>query len=126
MARRTVLAQKALGYRVDDHLGWMTLADGKTYSVRERSPYKETFAVEDLTTTTRFTNLAEQWGQVLAAHHARGDKDWDSLVLGHSADGAIRALVDGDHAGFRATVRVVAIPYADQVELDWQSFVTNF
>jgi uncharacterized protein (DUF2252 family) len=126
MARRTALAQKALGYRVDDYLGWMTLADGKTYSVRERSPYKKTFDVADLTTTTRFTNLAEQWGQVLAAHHARADKDWDSTVLGHSVDGAIKSLVDGDHAGFRAKVRAVSIAYADQVALDYQSFLANY
>lgn len=126
MARRTVLAQKALGYRVDDYLGWMTLADGKTYSVRERSPYKKTFDVADLSTSTRFTNLAEQWGQVLAAHHARADKDWDATLLGHSVDGAIKSLVNGDHAGFRAKVRVMATAYADQVALDYQSFVASF
>lgn len=126
MARRAVLAQKALGYRVDDHLGWMTLADGKTYAVRERSPYKATFPVEDLNTITRFTKMAEQWGQVLAAHHARADKDWDASVLAHSVDGAVKTLVDGDHDGFRARVRAVAISYADQVALDYQSFLASF
>jgi uncharacterized protein (DUF2252 family) len=126
MAFRTVLAQKALGYRVDDHLGWMKLTDGQTYAVRERSPFKETFPVKNLTTITRFTKMAEQWGQMLAAHHARADKDWDASVLAHSVDGAIEALVDGDHEGFRAKVRAIVVPYADQVAFDYQSFLAGF
>ncbi len=126
MARRTVIAQKALGYRVDDHLGYVQLADGKNYAVRERSPYKGSVAVEDLDTTVRFTKMAEQWGQVLATHHARADKDWDASVLPHSFDAVVKSLVNGNHAGFRTHVRNVAIPYADQVVLDYQSFVASF
>jgi uncharacterized protein (DUF2252 family) len=126
MALRTVLAYKALGYRVDDLLGWLALSDGKTYSVRERSPFKDTFDTTTLTTTTRLTNLAEQWGQVLATHHARADKDWDSSVFPSSLDGQINALTDGGHAGFRARVRALALDYADQVELDYASFRANF
>jgi uncharacterized protein (DUF2252 family) len=125
-AYRTVLAYKALGYRVDDHLGWMTLADGKTYSVRERSPWKDTFDTAELTSTTRFTNLAEQWGAILATHHARADKDWDPGIIGQSIDSAVDALTDGDHEGFRALVRSVARGYADQVELDYESFCASF
>lgn len=125
-ALRTVLAYKALGYRVDDHLGWMALSDGKTYSVRERSPWKDTFDTAELSSVTRFTNLAEQWGAILAAHHARADKDWDASILAHSVDGAIDALTDGDHEGFRAVVRSIARGYADQVEHDYASFDANF
>lgn len=126
MALRTALAYKALGYRVDDLLGWVALSDGKTYSVRERSPFKDTFDTTTLTSTTRLTNLAEQWGQVLAAHHARADKDWDSSVFPGSLDGQINTLTNGDHAGFRALVRALALDYADQVQLDYASFLANF
>lgn len=126
MALRTVQAYKALGYRVDDHLGWMALADGLTYSVREVSPWKETFPTADLDTLTRFTHLAEQWGQVLATHHARADKDWDSSVFSYSVDSEINARTDGDHAGFRARVRAIATDYADQVRYDYDSFRTSF
>lgn len=42
----------------------LPLADGAAYSVREVSPWKETFDTTRLDTLTRFTNLAEQWGQV--------------------------------------------------------------
>lgn len=125
-ALRGVLAYKALGYRVDDLLGYVTLADGKAYSVRERSPYKETFDTSQLTSITRLTNLAEQWGTILAAHHARADRDWDASVFPGSLDGAIDAFTDGDHAGVRALVRAIALDYASQVALDHASFVASF
>lgn len=125
-ALRGVLAQKALGYRVDDLLGHVTLADGKAYSVRERSPYKDSLATSELTTTTRLGNLAEQWGSILATHHARADRDWDASLLPGSLDAAIDARTDGDHAGVRALVRSIALDYADQVALDHASFLASF
>jgi hypothetical protein len=63
---------------------------------------------------------------VLATHHVRADKDWDSSVFPGSLDGQINALTDGDHAGFRALVRALALDYADQVELDYASFLASF
>ncbi|MBM7117936.1 DUF2252 domain-containing protein [Archangium primigenium] len=126
LAARVVVAAKALGYRVDDHLGWTTLADGQPYSVRELSPWKASFPVEDLTTLTRFTHLAEQWGQVLATHHARADKDWNASVFPHSLDGEIQSRTDKDAAGFRARVRAVATDYAQQVKFDYDSFRSRF
>jgi uncharacterized protein (DUF2252 family) len=126
MALRTVLAYKALGYRVDDSLGWTALSDGKTYSVRERSPFKDTFDTTTLSTATRFTNLAEQWGQILATQHARADKDWNGSVLPNSVDGQINTLTSSDHPGFRAKVRALALDYADQVALDYASFQASF
>jgi uncharacterized protein (DUF2252 family) len=126
MAYRTILAYKALGYRVDDHLGFMALDGGKVFSVRERSPWKETFDSTELTSMTRFTNLAEQWGELLSTHHARGDKDWDASILPHSVDSEIDARTDGDHAGVRAKVRSIALSYADQVKYDYDSFLANF
>lgn len=94
--------------------------------MRERSPFKDTFDTTTLTTTTRLTNLAEQWGQVLATHHARADKDWDSSVFPGSLDGQINTLTNGDHAGFRAVVRALALDHADQVQFDYASFLANF
>ncbi|MET0405406.1 MAG: DUF2252 family protein [Cystobacter sp.] len=119
MAVRTVLAYKALGYRVDDHLGWMSLADGAPYSVREVSPWKKTFDTTRLDTLTRFMNLAEQWGQVLATHHARADQDGN-------LEGEVHSRTDGDHAGFRARVRAVALDYSNQARADYESFRAHF
>lgn len=125
-ALRAVLAQKALGYRVDDLLGQVSLGDGKRYGVRERSPYKADLDPAELSTATRLTHLAEQWGLILATHHARADRDWDASIFPGSLDGAIHARTDGDHAGVRALVRSVALDYADQVALDWTSFRSAF
>lgn len=125
-ALRVVLAQKALGYRVDDLLGYVGLGDSKRYSVRERSPFKADLDPSELSTATRLTNLAEQWGLILATHHARADRDWDASIFPGSLDGAIHARTDGDHAGVRALVRSVALDYADQVALDWASFRSAF
>jgi uncharacterized protein (DUF2252 family) len=125
-AVRGAIASKALGYRVDDLLGTMVLADGKSYSVRERSPYKETFDTTTLTTATRLQHLAEQWATVLATQHARADRDWSSAVFAASLDGEVNARTRADHAGFRALVRAIANDYADQVELDYASFTTAF
>jgi uncharacterized protein (DUF2252 family) len=125
-AYRTVLAYKALGYRVDDFLGYTALSDGQQYSVRERSPYKETFDTSSLTTLARLQHLAEQWGQVLATQHARADRDWDAVVFPGSVDAQIAGLTNGDHAGFRALVRTLALDYADQVALDHASFLVSF
>ena len=122
MALRTVLAAKALGYRVDDHLGWVTLADGLGYSVRELSPWRAAFPTERLDTVPRFKHLAEQWGQVLATQHARADRDWNPAVLPTSLDGEVHARTDGHHADFRAHVRALATDYATQVRLDYESF----
>jgi uncharacterized protein (DUF2252 family) len=125
-AQRAALAAKALGYRVDDLLGTVTLSDGRTYSVRERSPYKATFDNATLTSATRLSNLAAQWGELLATVHARADRDWNAAVFPASLDAEVDWLTDGDHAGVRALVQALALDYADQVELDYASFLANF
>jgi uncharacterized protein (DUF2252 family) len=125
-AVRSALASKALGYRVDDLLGIAALPDGKVYTVRERSPVKETFDTTELTSMTRLEKLAVQWGEVLATQHARADRDWDAAVFPTSLDSEIDARTDGDHAGFRALVRSLALDYANQVALDFASFSSSF
>lgn len=123
-AERVILGHRALTARADDHLGWMALADG-AYSVRERSPFKETFDTEDLDTDGRFTNLAEQWGAILATDHARADKDYRSDIIGYSFDKEVDLRTDGAHAQFRALVREVARAYAQQVYADHSTFADH-
>lgn len=121
-AQRHAIAYKALGYQVDDHLGWMVLADG-AYSVRELSPYKESFPAQTLTTTTKMRELAQQWGVILATAHARADQDSANSGIGYSVDAAIDAATDGKHTAFRTQVRSIALGYAQQVKTDYASFV---
>lgn len=123
-AARVVAAYKALGVHVDDHLGTMTISGGR-YSVRELSPYKEGFPTEELTELDDLLSMAAQWGALLAVHQARADEDWDGGIFGWSVDDAVDEATDGDHAGFRAVIRAEALDDADQVELDYLSFLSG-
>jgi len=121
-AERSAIAQRALGDDVDDHLGWLVLEDG-SYSVRARSPFKDDIDTDDLETVELFVEVAEQWGAVLATAHARADKDFRDELVPHSFDREVDDRTDGDHAGFRALVREVAIAYAAQVQRDFDAFL---
>ncbi len=120
-AQRHAFAYLGLTKHTDDHLGWMNLSDG-SYSVRERSPFKESFDTSTLTSNTRFNNLAEQWGTVLATAHARADEDFCPDFVNKSVDKQIDDMTDGKHEQFRTLVRDIAFAYAQQVEYDWQVF----
>jgi uncharacterized protein (DUF2252 family) len=121
---RTVQAYRALVADADDHLGSMTLSDG-VYSVRERSPYKDTFPGEDLDTETRFGNLAEQWGAILATAHARADKDYRADLVSYSFEAQVDDLTDGFHGELRALVREVAHEYVQRVQNDYSTFANH-
>lgn len=126
-AVRAVLGYRALLADADDHLGWLSLPDigdevGGVFSVRERSPYKETFPLADLNTDTRFEKLSEQWGAILATAHARADKDYRDDIISYSFDKNVDEYTDGMHAEFRAQVRDIAHSYAAQVEMDYRAF----
>jgi len=121
-ARRVVAAARALGNHVDDHLGWMTL-DGVGYTVRERSPWKDALDWTALSSQERIVKLAEQWGAVLATAHARADRDASATNVPHNFEHEVHLRTDTHHDQFRARVRAVAIPYADQVEHDYLVFL---
>jgi hypothetical protein len=51
----------------------MTISSlGGNYSVRERSPFKETLDTTGVSLSS-LTNMAEEWGVMLAHAHARSD-----------------------------------------------------
>ncbi|GAB6042391.1 DUF2252 domain-containing protein [Endothiovibrio diazotrophicus] len=124
-AVRHAIAYKALDIHVDDLLGWMILSDGD-YSVRERSPFKDSFDTTELTSDTRYNKLAEQWGAILAMQHARADKDYNAGYVPASFDKEVDEATDTHHSEFRAQVRDIAFSYADQVEADYQAFVAAY
>ncbi|MCI5146288.1 MAG: DUF2252 domain-containing protein, partial [Candidatus Electrothrix sp. AR3] len=87
-AVRTVEAFRALANKTDDHLGWVKLpkigkdAPAGYYSVRERSPEKDSYpaltcelkkSVKRLTLKKKvnFVSMCRQWGKILATSHAR-------------------------------------------------------
>jgi len=128
-AQRHALAYLGLTKQTDDHLGWMQLNNiaekAGDYSVRERSPYKESFDTTTLTSAKRFNKLAKQWGSILATAHARADKDYRSDLVATSVDKYIDEATQGKQPEFQALVRDIATAYATQVEADWQVFLKH-
>lgn len=123
-AERVAHAEKAMLDHVDDHLGWMHLSDGD-YAVRERSPYKKSYALDEIDSAGELEDLATAWGTILAADHARADRDFDSALVPGSVDAAIDNLTDHHHDDVRDLVRDLARAYADQVEADYATFVAG-
>ena len=120
-AMRTVLGTRVLGYRVDEHLGTMTLL-GDRYGVRERTPARGTFEVRELVNVQRASRLAEVWGAVLATAHARADQD-SSPLIPYDFERETLAKIGNQRLGFMALHRQVALRYAGVVESDYKAFV---
>ena len=123
-AQRQAVAYEALGRQPDAFLGWMKLHNGY-YSVRERSPFKETYDTSTLTTVNAFAEMATVWAQVMATDHARAVRDL--RVDGKSYDIAreITRRTEGAAArrDFLAMVRDYAFEYANQVDADHATFL---
>lgn len=119
---------KALTTNTDDYLGWMEISSGGiappgSYSVRERSPYKDSFPAEELDGNSSFLGMAEAWGEILATSHCMADKDFKAAFVPYSFDKHVDELTDGKHAEFRSFVRDIATSYADQVLEDYATFL---
>lgn len=121
-AARHSLAMNALVGDPDPLQGWLEF-DGGTYSVRERSVYKESFPTDELRQPGEYENMAEQWGTVLASAHARADRDYDESLVSYSVDREIDLITEGNHQAMRELVRQVAFEYAQQVDEDYALFV---
>lgn len=122
-AMRTVLGNRVLGYRVDEHVGTMTLW-GDRYGVRERTPARGTFEVRELVNVQRASRLAEVWGAVLATAHARADQD-SSPLIPYDFEQEALAKIGSRRPAFHALVRQVALRYAGQVESDYKAFLSG-
>lgn len=58
-ADRVAQAQRALTSFTDPYVGWIEI-DGNQYYVRQRSPWKASFTLEDLIDTNSFVEFVEQ------------------------------------------------------------------
>lgn len=122
MGCRVANAEKALLNNANDHLGCINTL-GLSFSVRERSPYKKSFPLEDLDSKTRLRKLAEQWGVLLAAAHARADQDFSSTLIPYNFEAEVYRLTDKNHDEFRAELYKIAKSYAEQVAIDYTIFI---
>ena len=133
-AQRHAEAYKALIKYVDDFLGWMKLVDNNPvdgdfsgdYSVREISAYKESLKTQKLEDKDSLVEVAQQWGKILATNHARADRDFDENLVPNSLEKQVTKITDRKHKKFRELVNEVAFQYAEQVKIDYLSFVNRY
>ncbi|MGD1806588.1 DUF2252 domain-containing protein [Dapis sp. BLCC M126] len=132
-AKRHAEAYTALIKDADDFLGWMELVDNNPadgyfsgyYSVREISPYKKSLKTKKLKNKDSFIEVAYQLGKILATNHARADKDFDKKLVTYSLEKQVTKMTDGKHKEFRELIFEVAFKYAEQVKIDYRSFVNS-
>ncbi|PNH09349.1 hypothetical protein TSOC_004048 [Tetrabaena socialis] len=117
-ADRAVKAYKALIKGADNHLGYMSFLSG-FYSVRERSPFKESLDTTGVDLSS-LTNLAEQWGWALANAHARSDGGLYGTPA--SIESIVYSLTNGVQDTFKTQVADFAIAYGNQVSTDFSLF----
>lgn len=121
-ALRVVTAARSMGNYVDEYLGTMKLAQG-SYSVRERSPWKDYLDTDKLRTVEKLSKLAEQWAMLLAYAHARADQDAPGKAVPYDFEQEVTKRTLGKQAEFRALVRDIALANAAQVNEDFQAFL---
>ena len=123
-AQRQAVAYEALGRQPDAFLGWMKLHNG-FYSVRERSPFKETFPTDGLTKVSDFVEMAGAWAEVMATYHARATRDLrvDGEPYDIAREITERTRSKAARRDFLAMVRDYAFEYANQVAADHATFL---
>lgn len=112
---RVAFAERVLlgAQRADPHAGWLRVGS-QGYSVRQRSPYKDSFPLKK----SHLRSAAEQWGALLGYAHARADRDADPTLVPHSLEDAVLAQVRYQRAGFARLLVAVAREGADRAEAD--------
>lgn len=138
-AHRCTEAFRALSKHTDDHAGWIKLYEtSKTskrgyYTVRERSPEKDSFPalVSELTEDTvkltllkkaNFLKMCSIWGEILASQHGRADNDASGKRIPHSFEKEAIKAIGNKVSQFVSLVQSVASNYADQVQDDYAIF----
>ena len=102
-----------------------TTVNGVPYSVTEKSPFAEGFDYTQLTSSKKFNTAMTYFGQALASAHALADNDYDSTVVPYSMETQITKAVTSV-SGLQSEISAFAFSYAQQVNLDWQSFKTAY
>ena len=119
---RFVTAYRALSFHPDDHLGYFNM-DNKSFGVRERNPWKNALPTDKLKDVKRFSEMADQWGHILAAEHARGSK-----ITNYKLAKEVKKLMKKKKLkvkDFQRVVRDVAHGYAEVVYNDYGYFMKH-
>ena len=119
---RYVTAYRGLSFHPDDHLGYFNM-DKKSFGVRERNPWKSALMTDKLKDEKRFSEMAKQWGHILAAEHARGSKITDYKLAAE-----VKNLMKEKKLklkDFQEILRDVAHGYAAVVNYDYKYFLEH-
>ncbi len=117
---RHAMAFTALSEHPDRYLGWISM-DDKTFSVKERSPFKCDFPSDKLSKDKHLYFMSGIWGSLLASRHKRASYVLNSEA--HEMPLALSTYAKGKKVEFRELVCSVAWQYADRVAEDYKIFL---
>lgn len=120
---RHAQAYRALAEHPDRYLGWLEF-DGKVFSVRERSPFKDDFNTEKLTKKGHLKKMAATWGEVLATEHKRASRTLNPEEP-FLFELTLQRLTFEREDEFVALVCAIASHYSECMEMDYQNFIDS-
>lgn len=122
---RAAKSMKAGLTNTDVLVGYATM-NGLHFLLREKTPYDEDMDTTLLSTAGKWSTAADYMGKATASVHALADKDYDSTLTAYSMDKEIDDVTANAKTVFKTETINFAIDYANQVELDWRSFVNAY
>ncbi|MFY0605371.1 MAG: DUF2252 family protein [Cyclobacteriaceae bacterium] len=117
---RHARAFSALAEHPDRYLGWISM-EGKTFSIKERSPFKSDFPSEKLSKPKQLYFMADIWGTLLASRHKRASYALNDEA--HEMPEAIAALTSSKEFEFTDLVCSIGWQYAERVSKDYDVFL---
>lgn len=119
-ADRVVTAKKALGRKVDEHLGSMGFME-KSFKVQRISPYKFGFENSDFLQAADVYDVVKYAGVALGLAHARSDKDYDPEYIEYNFEEGYENAIEV-WPKFKTVVNGLSEEYYYQVSADLDMF----
>jgi len=98
--------------------GYVTMG-GKTFTIRERSPWKDGLKLKDFDDADNIADLAQTYFESLAMAHAHGDARFDPSFVPYKFEIKPNMYVMASELG------PLALAYATQVEKDYDIFMSQ-
>jgi uncharacterized protein (DUF2252 family) len=119
---RVTISQLGMQENADPLAGWTTI-NNAPYYVHQKSPYEEDFDYTQLSSSSKFDTAMTYFGQALATAHARADDTYNASIVPYNIPAQIAAA---NSSGLQSEIVSFAFSYAQQVNLDWNAFVTAY
>jgi uncharacterized protein (DUF2252 family) len=119
-AQRTVVANKALGIKVDEHLG-VILLKNKSFRVKRIPPCRYGFEITDFSSQSDVNDFVTYAAKALALAHTRADKDCNPTYINYNFEQAYFAAMV-TWLQFKTTVNRLSEGYYQQVLADYELF----